>query len=165
MESERRGSPRFPFIASAELTKLTSGARLNASTSDIGSNGCYLDTINPLPPGTIINIQITYQGRLAHLSRRAKGGVFSEPDFSAPSHVPLQCFHPQVQLNGPGHRHESKAGQQRTDQNAFLRVVSRIAHRLLQNVCPRQQEYDRQAHDEILSCFQVARFLISARSS
>jgi hypothetical protein len=64
MESERRGSPRYPFFASAEVTELTSGARLKASTSDIGSNGCYLDTINPLPPGTIISIQITYQGKV-----------------------------------------------------------------------------------------------------
>jgi PilZ domain len=64
MESERRGSPRFPFIAAAELTESTSGARLKAYTSDLGSNGCYLDTINPLPPGTIISIQITYQGQV-----------------------------------------------------------------------------------------------------
>src|SRR6266852_353159 len=64
MESERRRSPRYPFFAAAELTESTSGARLKASTSDLGSNGRYLDTINPLPQGTIISIQITYQGQV-----------------------------------------------------------------------------------------------------
>lgn len=64
MESERRGSRRYPFFASAELTESTSGALSKASTSDLGSNGCFLDTINPLPAGTVINIQITYQGQV-----------------------------------------------------------------------------------------------------
>lgn len=64
MESERRGSPRYPFFASAELTESTSGTLSKASTSDLGSNGCFLDTINPLPAGTVINIQITYRGQV-----------------------------------------------------------------------------------------------------
>ena len=64
MVSERRRSPRYPFFAPAELTESTSGAQLEAATSDLGSNGCYLDTSNPLPQATIISIQITYQGQV-----------------------------------------------------------------------------------------------------
>ncbi len=64
MESERRRSSRYPFFAPAELTESTSGAQLEAATSDLGSNGRYLDTMNPLPQGTIISIQITYQGQV-----------------------------------------------------------------------------------------------------
>ena len=77
MESERRGATRYPFFASAELTELASGARSKASTSDLGSNGCFLDTLNPLPSGTVINIQITYQGQVF-----AAGGAVahSHPD-------------------------------------------------------------------------------------
>jgi hypothetical protein len=70
MESDRRGSPRYPFFASAELTELTSGVRIEASTSDLGFNGCFLDTSNPPPVGTVINIQISYQGQVF-----AAGGV------------------------------------------------------------------------------------------
>jgi hypothetical protein len=70
MESERRQTPRYPFFAAAELTESTSGARLKAYTSDLGPNGCYLGTINPLPQGTVISIQITYQGQVF-----AAGGV------------------------------------------------------------------------------------------
>jgi hypothetical protein len=64
MESERRASSRYPFFAPAELTESTSGTRTEARTSDLGSNGCYLDMTNPLPPGTVISIQITYQGQV-----------------------------------------------------------------------------------------------------
>ena len=64
MVPERRRSHRHPFFAPAELTESTSGARLEAATSDLGSTGCYLNTINPLPQGTIINIQITYHGQV-----------------------------------------------------------------------------------------------------
>src|SRR6266849_7318471 len=72
MESERRRSPRYPFFAPAQLTESPSGARLKASTSDLGSNGYYLDTISPMPLGTIISIQITYQGQVF-----AGGGVLA----------------------------------------------------------------------------------------
>jgi len=72
MESERRRSARYPFLAAAGLSESTSGARLEISTSNLGPNGCYLDTINPLPQGTIINIQITYQGQVF-----AAGGVIA----------------------------------------------------------------------------------------
>jgi hypothetical protein len=64
MESEHRGSSRYPFHASAELTESTSAAPTTAHTSDLGSNGCFLDTSHPLPTGTIVSIQITYQGQI-----------------------------------------------------------------------------------------------------
>jgi hypothetical protein len=63
MEPERRG-PRYPFYASAELTEETSAAPAKAHTSNLGFNGCFLDTINPLAAGTIVSIQITYRGQV-----------------------------------------------------------------------------------------------------
>ena len=75
MVSERRRSPRYPFFAPAELTESTSGAQLEAATSDLGSNGCYLDTSNPLPQATIISIQITYQGHV--FAAGGCGGAFA----------------------------------------------------------------------------------------
>jgi len=70
MESERRRSVRYPFLAAAELTESASGSRLEVSTSNLGPNGCYLDTITPLPQAMVLNIQITYQGKVF-----AAGGV------------------------------------------------------------------------------------------
>jgi hypothetical protein len=64
MEYELRGSLRYPFSAPAELTESTTAASTMALTSNLGSNGCFLDTSNPLPAGTIVSIQITYQGQV-----------------------------------------------------------------------------------------------------
>jgi hypothetical protein len=64
MEYEVRGSPRYRFYAPAELTESTPAAPTTAHTSNLGSNGCFLDTSNPLPTGTIVSIQITYQGQV-----------------------------------------------------------------------------------------------------
>jgi hypothetical protein len=58
MEQERRRSPRFPFIASAEVLEENNGSRLSARVSDISTLGCYVDTINPLPNGTSVRLKI-----------------------------------------------------------------------------------------------------------
>ncbi len=60
--AERR-SPRFPFIASAQVTETRTEARLSARTSDISREGCYLDMLNPLPIGTMLKINVTHQNR------------------------------------------------------------------------------------------------------
>jgi PilZ domain-containing protein len=58
MEQERRRSPRFPFIASAEVRAENNSSRLAARVSDISAAGCYIDTINPLPHGTLVRVKI-----------------------------------------------------------------------------------------------------------
>ena len=82
MESERRRWPRYPFIAEAEVRESQSGTLLKARTSDLGPNGCYVDTINPLPEGTVISIRINHRGKIfvaggvvAHFQRNMGMGV------------------------------------------------------------------------------------------
>ncbi len=58
MEQERRRSPRFPFIASAEVLEESNSSQLSARISDISAAGCYVDTINPLPGGTPVRVKI-----------------------------------------------------------------------------------------------------------
>lgn len=58
MDQERRRSPRFPFIASAEVLSESAGARLAARISDLSATGCYVDTINPLVGGTAVRLKI-----------------------------------------------------------------------------------------------------------
>jgi hypothetical protein len=62
MTIERRGGPRFPFIAEAVVTDAHSGVRMNVRTSDLGGTGCYFDMMNPLPLGTEVKFQLTHQG-------------------------------------------------------------------------------------------------------
>lgn len=58
MEQERRRSPRFPFIAAAEIHEQNNGSELSGRVSDISAEGCYVDTINPLPGGTTVRVKI-----------------------------------------------------------------------------------------------------------
>jgi hypothetical protein len=58
MEQKQRCEPRYPFIASAELLEENSGARMSSRISDLSLNGCYVDTINPLPGGTLVHLRI-----------------------------------------------------------------------------------------------------------
>jgi len=58
MESNTRREPRYPFIASAELFDENSGSRMKSRISDLSFGGCYVDTINPLPDGTPVQLKI-----------------------------------------------------------------------------------------------------------
>lgn len=58
----RRASPRYPLILSAEVIEQASNTRLSARTSDVSRTGCYVDTLNPMPPGTLVRVLLTHDG-------------------------------------------------------------------------------------------------------
>jgi hypothetical protein len=58
MDRERRRTPRYIFIASAELYEEQSEVRVASRVSELSLNGCYLDMMNPFPTGTIILLKI-----------------------------------------------------------------------------------------------------------
>lgn len=60
MEERRRGA-RYPFYASAQITEQQSQTQMTARTSELSRYGCYMDMLNPLPLGTEVEIQITFQ--------------------------------------------------------------------------------------------------------
>lgn len=62
MTQEKRQAPRYPLIASAEVTDLQTETRLSARTSDLSLGGCYLDMPNSLPAGTEISLRILRNG-------------------------------------------------------------------------------------------------------
>src|SRR6266699_2005700 len=55
-----RTNPRFSFIAEAELAELVDGPRIVARISELSSRGCYVDTFNPFPVGTVLRVRIRY---------------------------------------------------------------------------------------------------------
>ena len=57
-KAKRRSVRRCPLVASAEVTELVAGAQLKARTSELGLGGCYVDTLNPFPQGTLIRLRI-----------------------------------------------------------------------------------------------------------
>jgi hypothetical protein len=58
MDTDKRRQPRYPFIASAEVLEDASGIRMSSRVSDLSLGGCYVDTINPLPDGTTVQVKI-----------------------------------------------------------------------------------------------------------
>ncbi len=60
-DAERRGDLRCSFIAAAELIDMRAGVRIQARTSDLSWNGCYIDTLNPFPAGASVRLRI-YKG-------------------------------------------------------------------------------------------------------
>lgn len=76
METAARRSARVPFIAAAQVQDLATDMRLNVTTGDISQHGVYMDTVNPLPHGTSVKIQIMHG---QHTFGATAGVVYSLP--------------------------------------------------------------------------------------
>ncbi len=57
--ADRRTASRFALILAAEITQIPEGSPLHARTSDVSRTGCYIDTLNPIPSGTLVSIRLT----------------------------------------------------------------------------------------------------------
>ena len=68
MEREKRRSPRYIFIASAELYEERTDQRVASRVSELSLHGCYLDMMNPFPEGTLILLKI-FAGDLTFQSK------------------------------------------------------------------------------------------------
>lgn len=58
LNSERRRTPRFPFVAVAEITEKVSATEIVTQVSEISLYGCYIDHNNPFPSGTAVTLKI-----------------------------------------------------------------------------------------------------------
>jgi hypothetical protein len=57
--SSQRTVPRYIFVAVTEIIESASQACIVAKTSKISSKGCYVDTPDPLPTGTYLDMVIS----------------------------------------------------------------------------------------------------------
>jgi PilZ domain len=57
---ERRQSCRYPFTAAAEVVELRSQTRVIGRSSDLGSGGCYIDTLAPVAVGTVVRVRLEH---------------------------------------------------------------------------------------------------------
>jgi len=78
----RRNSDRVALILVVEVTEVASGTRLSARTSDVSRTGCYIDTLNPTPTGTVVRVKLTHESeeldllaRIVYVSPRLGMGV------------------------------------------------------------------------------------------
>src|SRR3954470_21841881 len=56
--SDRRTHPRYEFIAAVELVATETGTRIETRIRDLSQQGCYVDTNDALPLGTITDVRI-----------------------------------------------------------------------------------------------------------
>ena len=67
----------MPFVAPIDMVEMRTGSRIRARTSDLSLQGCYVDTLNPLPVGAAVRLQIHRAGLildvLANVSSRHAG--------------------------------------------------------------------------------------------
>lgn len=60
---ERRQFIRYAFTATFEAIEPNSGTRINGRTADMSEGGCYVDTMSPLPAGTVLKVRISKENR------------------------------------------------------------------------------------------------------
>ena len=56
--AERRDAQRYAFVCPVEVMDVAGTAAISARTSDLSLHGCYIDTLNPLPVGTRVRLQM-----------------------------------------------------------------------------------------------------------
>jgi hypothetical protein len=56
--SDRRRTPRYPFIADAEIVEKSSGTRVFVRISELSLYGCFLDIGEPIAAGSLVLIKI-----------------------------------------------------------------------------------------------------------
>jgi hypothetical protein len=77
VSQERRRSPRYPFVASAELIIEKERTKMEVRVTELSLNGCYFDMVNPLPDGTPIHVKIFFENEFFE----AKGKViYAQPN-------------------------------------------------------------------------------------
>jgi hypothetical protein len=77
MNPERRRFPRFSFVAHAIVLDVASDMKVTARVSELSVNGCYMDMINPLPFDTVVQIEITHEGKVFRSRGKA---IYSHPN-------------------------------------------------------------------------------------
>jgi len=79
--------PRYTFAATTEITDSSSTMRLSGRVSEISRKGCYVDSLNTFPVGTMLNLQIlrdlgtfATKGKVIYVHERfGMGIVFVDP--------------------------------------------------------------------------------------
>ena len=85
--NERRRAPRYALVAMADLTDSDGAMLLSGKITEIGRNGCYVETLNALPVGTLLKVlvfrdQHTFvtKGKIIYIHERDGMGVaFLDP--------------------------------------------------------------------------------------
>jgi hypothetical protein len=77
VSDERRRTPRYPFVASAELIYEEARTKMETRVTELSLHGCYFDMVNPLPENTPLHVKIYFENEFFE----AKGKViYNQPN-------------------------------------------------------------------------------------
>jgi hypothetical protein len=79
-EEQRRRTPRYAFIASAELLEPHTEMRIATRVSELSIHGCYLDMLNPFPVDTLALVKISAGDAVFQSKARV---IYAHPNFGA----------------------------------------------------------------------------------
>ena len=80
MRREQRRTPRYTFIASAELIEQKSEVRIATRVSELSLHGCYLDMMNPFPQDTLVLVKIFAGEEFFHAKAKI---IYVQPNLGA----------------------------------------------------------------------------------
>jgi hypothetical protein len=80
MPREKRRTPRYIFIASAELIEEKTEVRIASRVSELSLYGCYLDMMNPFPTGTMVLVKISAGDKFFQAKAKI---IYSQPNMGA----------------------------------------------------------------------------------
>ena len=63
MQQERRRTPRYPFIATAEVIDQATKTSVSTRVAELSLHGCYIEMANPLPQGNEILVKVYSEGK------------------------------------------------------------------------------------------------------
>jgi PilZ domain len=77
VEQDRRRTPRYPFVANAEVSEGKTGVLLKGRVSELSLNGCYVNILNPLEKGTAVDVKLNTETEFFEASGTV---VYSNPE-------------------------------------------------------------------------------------
>ena len=63
MEQERRRTPRYPFIATAEVIEEASRLSVSTRVTELSLHGCFIEMVNPLSKDASMRVKIYSEGK------------------------------------------------------------------------------------------------------
>ena len=86
-DRERRKAQRYTFVATTDIAGYGSAGTLSGRVTEISREGCYVDILNALPAGTLLNVRIicdkgtfVTKGKIIYVDERIGMGVaFLDP--------------------------------------------------------------------------------------
>ena len=68
--ADRRVAARYPLILAAEVTELDGSNALHGRSSNVSRSGCYIDTLNPMPVASLIQVRLRHGDAIFDASAR-----------------------------------------------------------------------------------------------